>query len=138
MRFMVFVRADQQSESGAMPREEDFAAMGKFNEELVKAGVMLSGEGLQRSAEGARITWKGGAAQVSHGPFPAKELVCGFWMIQAASRDEALDRMRRAPFPDGAVLELRRVLEAEDFGEALTPELREAEERMRVQLGQKP
>jgi len=134
MRFMVFVRADQQSESGALPREEDFAAMSKFNEELVNAGVMLTGEGLQRSAEAARIAWKDGRAEVMEGPFPASELVCGFWMIQVKSRDEALDWMRLAPFPDGAVLELRRVLEAEDFGEAFTPELREAEERMRARL----
>jgi hypothetical protein len=136
MRFMVFVRADQQSESGAMPREEDFAAMGQFNEELVKAGVMLAGEGLQRSAEGVRIVWKNGTAQAIDGPFPASELVCGFWMIEVETRAEALDWMRRAPFPDGAVLELRKVLEAEDFGGALSPELREAEERLRTRIGE--
>ena len=134
MRFMVFVRADHQSESGAMPREEDFAAMSKFNEELVKAGVMMAGEGLQASAKGARITWKDGKAQVLDGPFPAEQLVCGFWTIEVASRDEALDWMRRAPFPDGAVIELRKILEADDFGEAFTPELREGEERLRAQL----
>jgi hypothetical protein len=137
MRFMVFVRADEQSESGAMPREEDFAAMSRFNEELVKAGIMRSGEGLERSAASARIVWKDGEAQVIDGPFPAQELVCGFWMIEVKSRAEAIGWMRRAPFPDGAVLELRRVFEAEDFGAELTPELRAAEERMRARLAER-
>lgn len=133
MRFMVLVKGNEQSEAGTMPSEAELAEMGRYNEELVKAGVMLAGEGLHPSAKGARVRFDGDARTVTDGPFAeAKELVAGFWLIQARSHDEALEWVKRAPFREGEV-ELRRVFEAEDFGDALTPELREQEERIRTQ-----
>jgi len=118
-----------------MPSEEMLTAMGRFNEEMVKAGVMLAGEGLHPSVKGARIRFTGKDVAVVDGPFPATgELVCGFWLIQTKSREEAIAWMKRAPFEAGSEIELRQVFEAEDFGEAFTPELREQEERLRAQV----
>jgi hypothetical protein len=134
MRFVVIVPASKETEAGVMPTERELAEMGAFNEELVKAGVMLAGEGLHATAKGARLTFSGGKATVANGPFSdTKNLMAGFWMIQVKSKDEAIAWMKRAPFPDGTVLEIRQVMEADDFGEALTPELREQEERLRTQ-----
>lgn len=135
MRFMVMVPANQETEAGVMPKEEDFAEMGKFNEELVKAGVMLSGEGLHPTSKGARIKFSAGQTTVIDGPFTeSKELIAGFWLIQTKSKEEAIEWMRRAPFEAGTVLEIRQVFEAEDFGAEFTPELRELEERLRAQV----
>jgi hypothetical protein len=133
MRFMLIVKADKQSEAGVLPSREMLTQMGKFNEEMVKAGVMLAGEGLQASSKGARVRFAGGKRTVVDGPFAeAKELVAGFWLIQAKSRDEAIEWAKRVPFEDGEI-EVRQVFEADDFGPALTPELRESEERLRAQ-----
>ena len=133
MRFMVIVKASKDSEAGVMPSTELLAAMGKFNEELVKAGVMQAGEGLHPTSKGARIKYAGKPA-VTHGPFAVTaDLVCGFWLIETKSLDEAIDWMKRAPFDGGAEIEIRQVFSADDFGEALTPELREQEERLRAQ-----
>jgi len=138
MRFMVIVPASKESEAGVLPDEKILTEMGKFNEELVKAGVMLAGEGLQPTSKGARIKFVGGKTTVTDGPFTeSKELIAGFWLIQAKSKEEAIEWMRRAPFGGGTELEIRQVFETEDFGEALTPELRESEERMRAQSGWK-
>lgn len=132
MRFMVIVKADQDSERGVLPGREMLEEMGKFNEKLSEAGIMLAGEGLQPSSKGARVKFSGGKATVTDGPFAeAKELVAGFWLWQVRSREEALEWIRRAPFRD-AEIELRQVFEPEDFGPALTPELREQEERIRA------
>jgi hypothetical protein len=137
MRVMVMVKATKNSEAGVMPTEKDFAAMGKFNEELVKAGVMLAGDGLHPSAKGKRIRFTGGKKVVIDGPFAeTKELVAGFWIWQVKSMDEALEWARRCPDPmpgEECELELRPLFEAEDFGEALTPELREQEQRLRAE-----
>ena len=138
MRFMVMVPASKDSEAGVLPSTEDFAAMGKFNEELVKAGVMLAGEGLHASSKGARIKFSGGKTAVVDGPFTeSKELIAGFWLIQAKSKEEAVAWMRRAPFPEGTTLEIRQVFDPADFGPALTPELAEAEQRLRSQVDAK-
>ena len=141
MRFMVMVRATRDSEAGVMPDEKLLAEMGRYNEELVKAGVMLSGEGLHPSSKGARVRFTGDKRTVIDGPFPeTKELIAGFWMWQVKSREEALEWARRCPrpFPEGdCEIELRQVFEAEDFGEAFTPELREQEERLRAELSSK-
>ncbi len=138
MRFMVIVKASKETEAGVMPSTEMLTAMGKFNEELVKAGVMLAGEGLHPTSKGARIKYAGKAPGVSHGPFAVTDdLVAGFWLIQAKSLDEAIGWMKRAPFDGGAEIEIRQVFDAEDFGEALTPELRQQEERLRAQAGNK-
>jgi len=127
------VKANKDSEAGVMPTQQELAEMGKFNEELVKAGVMLAGEGLHPSSKGARVNFSGGKPSVIDGPFTeAKELVAGFWLWQVKSKDEAIEWLKRAPFKDGEV-ELRQVFEADDFGEAFTPELREQEERIRAQ-----
>src|SRR5688572_32143286 len=138
MRFMVIVKADKQSEAGVMPTEEQLAEMGKYNEELVKAGVMLAGEGLHPSSKGARVRFSGDKRTVIDGPFAeTKELVAGFWLIQAKSKEEAIEWVKRAPNPfpgTESELEIRQVFEADDFGPALTPELREAEERQRKQI----
>src|SRR5207248_8090675 len=115
MRFMMFVRADKNTEAGVLPSKELITAMGRFNEEMVKAGVMLAGEGIQPSAKGARITFSRGQTTVTDGPFPARELVAGFWMIQVKSRDEAVAWAKRVPFADGEVVEIRQVFEAADF-----------------------
>ena len=137
MRFMVLVKATEDSEAGVMPSEELLAAMGKFNQELVDAGVMLSGEGLQPSSKGARIHFSGNKRTVVDGPFAeTNELIAGFWMIQVKSREEAIEWMKRCPNPHGeeCYIEIRQVFEADDFGEEFTPELREQEERMRAQM----
>lgn len=134
MRFMVFVKANKDSEAGVMPTEKMLTEMGKFNEELVNAGVMLAGEGLQPSAKGARVKFSGGKTTVTDGPFAeTKELVAGYWMWQVKSKEEAIDWLKRAPFEDTEV-EIRQVFEAEDFGDEFTPELREQEERLRAQV----
>ena len=139
MRFMVIVKASKNSEAGIMPSAELLAAMGKFNEEMVKAGVMLAGEGLQPSSKGARIRFGiDGKRSVIDGPFAeTKELVAGFWLIQVKSKAEAIEWMKRCPnpFPTGeSELEIRQVFEAADFGAEFTPEQREREERMREQI----
>ena len=135
MRFMVIVKADKSSEAGVMPSTEMLTAMGKFNEEMVKAGVMLAGEGLHPTSKGARVKYSGKQPSVSHGPFPVtSDLTAGFWLIQVKSRDEAIEWMKRAPFDGGAEIEIRQAFDTEDFGEALTPELREQEERLRAQV----
>ncbi len=136
MRVMVLVKANEESESGVLPSEEMLAAMGSYNEELVKAGIMLAGEGLHPSAKGARIQFSGDSRTVVDGPFTeTKELVAGFWLWQVKSMDEAIEWAKRCPNPTGeqSVLEIRPVFEAEDFGPALTPELREQEERLRAE-----
>ncbi|KRE89374.1 dehydrogenase [Frateuria sp. Soil773] len=139
MRFMVMVRANKDSEAGMMPSETLLAEMGRFNEELVKAGVLLAGEGLHPSSKGARIRFAGGRQRVIDGPFAeTKELIAGFWLIQAKSLEEAIEWMKRcpAPFEGGqeSEIEIRRVFEAEDFGAEFTPELREQEERLRAEI----
>ena len=134
MRFMVIVKASKETEAGVMPSTELLAAMGNFNEELVKAGMMEAGEGLHPSSKGARIKYAGGEGSASRGPFPlTSDLVAGFWLIKAKSLDDAISWMKRAPFDGGAEIEIRQVFSAEDFGEALTPELREQEARLRAQ-----
>jgi hypothetical protein len=137
MRFMVLVKADKDSEAGVMPTQELLAEMGKFNEELVKAGVMLAGEGLQPSSKGARVKFSGNKRTVIDGPFAeTKELVAGFWLWQVRSKEEAIEWLKRAPFREGQV-EIRQVFEAEDFGDEFTPELREQEERLRREISAK-
>jgi hypothetical protein len=140
MRFMIIVKASKDSEAGVMPSERLLTEMGKYNEELVKAGVMLAGEGLHPSAKGARVRFSGATRTVIDGPFPeTSQLVAGFWMIQVASRDEAIAWVKRCPNPHegDSEIEIRQVFEAEDFGPEFTPELREAEERMREKMGRK-
>ena len=138
MRFMVIVKASKDSESGVMPSTELLTAMGKFNEEMVKAGVMQAGEGLHPTSRGARLKYGGGQGSVSRGPFNLTgDLIAGFWLIEAGSLDEAIDWMKRAPFDGGAEIEIRQVFAPEDFGEALTPELRDNEARLRVQAARK-
>jgi hypothetical protein len=133
---MVIVKANKDSEAGIMPSEKLLADMGKFNEELANAGVMLAGEGLHPSSKGKRVRFSGSKRTVIDGPFAeTKELVAGFWLWKVKSLDEAVDWLKRAPFEDGAEIEIRPVFEAEDFGEALTPELREREERVRTKIG---
>jgi hypothetical protein len=139
MRFIVMVRADKNTEAGVMPTEQELAAMGNYNEELVKAGIMLAGEGLHPSSKGARIRFSGGGqTTVTDGPFAeTKELIAGFWLIQTRSKAEAIEWLKRAPFGDGAEVEIRQVFEADDFGDAFTPELREQEERIRQEIAAK-
>jgi hypothetical protein len=130
---MVLVKANKESEAGVLPDTKILAEMGKFNEELVTAGVMLAGEGLQPSSKGARVRFQGTKRTVIDGPFTeSKELIAGFWLWQVKSRQEAIEWLKRAPFQEGEV-EIRQVLETDDFGDALTPELREQEERLRKQ-----
>jgi len=134
MRFMVLVKADKNSEAGVLPSKELLAEMGKFNEELAKAGVMLAGEGLQASSKGARVRFDGTKRTVIDGPFAeTKELVAGFWLIQVKSKAEAIEWLKRAPFQEGEV-EIRQLSEAEDFGDEFTPELREQERRIRDEV----
>lgn len=134
MRFMVIVKASKDTEAGVMPSTELLTAMGKFNEEMAKAGVMQAGEGLHPTSKGARIRYSGTTPVVTEGPFPVTgDLVCGFWLIEVASKEEAIAWMMRAPFDSGAEIEIRQIFSTEDFGEALTPELREQEERLRKQ-----
>jgi hypothetical protein len=132
MRFMILVKANKDSEAGVLPDEKALTAMGKFNEELAKAGVMLAGEGLQPSSKGARVRFSGSKRTVIDGPFAeTKELIAGFWLWEVKSKAEAIEWLKRAPFDDGVEVEIRQVFEAEDFGPALTPEVREQEERLR-------
>ena len=141
MRFMVMVKADKNTEAGVMPSEQLLADMGKYNEELVKAGVLLAAEGLHPSSKGARVRFSGSKRTVIDGPFAeAKELIAGFWLIQVKSREEAIEWVKRCPNPTGteAEIEIRQVFEASDFGAEFTPELREQEERLRAQVASKP
>ena len=134
MRVLVLVKANADSEAGKLPTRELLEEMGRFNEELVKAGVMLAGEGLHPSSRGARVAFDGASRSVARGPFAGtKDLVAGFWMWQVRSLDEAIEWLKRAPFREGEV-ELRPVLEADDFGVELTPEAREREERLRAEV----
>jgi len=131
MRVMVIVEATEETEAGAMPGQEELAEMGRYNEELVKAGVMLAGEGLAASRAGKRVRFDGRQRTVIDGPFTeTKELIAGFWLWQVKSMEEAVEWLERAPFDGGAEVEIRRVFEADDFGDAFTPELREQEERV--------
>jgi hypothetical protein len=133
---MVIVKGGDEYEGGAMPSEQELAEMGKFNEELANAGMMLAGEGLHPSSKGARINYDGDEATVTDGPFGgAGELVAGYWVIQARSKDEAVEWMKRAPFREGEV-EIRQIFEDDDFGDELTPELRQQEQRIRDQVEQ--
>lgn len=137
MRFMVIVKANKDSEAGVMPTEKMLADMGKFNEELANAGVMLAGEGLHPTSKGTRIQFSGKNRTVIDGPFAeTKELVAGFWIWKCKSKDEAIEWLKRAPFEEGEV-EIRQIFEAEDFGDEFTPELREQEERIRAQVQDK-
>src|SRR6202048_2916046 len=134
MRVMVIVKADKYSEAGVLPSKELLTEMGKFNEQLVKAGVMLAGEGLQASSKGKRVKFSGQQRTVTDGPFAeSKELIAGFWLWQVKSMDEAVEWLKRAAFDGGTELEIRQVFEAADFGENLTPELREQEQRLRAE-----
>jgi hypothetical protein len=135
MRVMVIVKADTNSETGVLPSREILTAMGKFNEELVKAGVMLAGEGLHPTSKGKRVKFSGGKHTITDGPFAeSKELIAGFWLWQVRSMDEAVEWLKRSPFDGGTELEIRQVFEAEDFGSELTPELKEQEARLRSQI----
>jgi len=137
MRFMVMVKANADSEAGVLPSEEMLAAMGAYNEELVKAGVLLAAEGLQPSSRGARVRFSGSKRSVIDGPFAeTKELIAGFWLIQVKSREEAIEWVKRCPNPmEGeSEIEIRQVFDQDDFGEALTPELREQENRIGEQM----
>lgn len=134
MRFMVLVPGSRESEAGEMPDTGMLAAMTSYNQELVRAGVMLAGEGLRPTSHGAKVRFEGGRRAVIDGPFTeAKELVAGYWIWECASREEAIEWLKRAPFDGGVEIELREIFDAEDFGEHLTPELREANERLREQ-----
>ena len=137
MRFMVMVKATNESEAGVMPDEKMLAEMGKFNEELVKAGIMLAGEGLQPSSKGARVRFSGSRRTVVDGPFAeTKELVAGFWIWKVKSKEEAIEWVKRCPnpMPTDSEIEIRQIFEAEDFGAEFTPELRAQEERLRAQM----
>jgi len=137
MRVMVIVKANKDSEAGIMPSEQLLAEMGNFNEQLVKAGVMLAGEGLHPSSKGKRVRFSGSQQTVIDGPFAeAKELIAGFWLWQVSSMEEALEWIRRSPFREGEV-EIRPLFETEDFGAEFTPELREQEERLRAEMAAK-
>jgi hypothetical protein len=135
MRVMVIVKGNKDSEAGVLPSREILTAMGKYNEELVKAGVMLAGEGLHASSKGKRIKFSAGKHSVTDGPFTeTKELIAGFWLWQVRSMEEAIEWLKRSPFDGGAEIEVRQVFEAEDFGAELTPELKEREARLRKQV----
>jgi hypothetical protein len=137
MRFMVIVKADKHSEAGALPDTKILTEMGNFNEQLVKAGVMLAGEGLHPSSKGVRVKFSDGKQTVTDGPFAeTKELIAGFWMWRVKSKDEAIEWLKRAPFGGGTEVEIRQVFETEDFGANMTPELREQEDRLRAQADQ--
>jgi hypothetical protein len=138
MRFMVIVKASKESEAGVLPDERILTEMGKFNEELVKAGVLLAAEGLHATSKGARVKFSGAKRTVIDGPFTeTKELIAGFWLWQVKSMEEAIEWLKRAPFDGGTEVEIRRVFEPDDFGPALTPELRANEERLRAQSAAK-
>jgi hypothetical protein len=139
MRFMVLVKSDATTESGALPDEASLAEMGAFNEELARAGAMLGGEGLHPSSRGVRLHFAGGETRVTPGPFPDPgQLVAGFWILEAGSQDEVIEWLRRSPFANlvgvEAEVEIRQIMEADDFGEAFTPELREQEDRIRAKI----
>ena len=135
MRVMVIVKANEDSEAGVMPSERELADMGKYNEELVEAGIMLAGEGLHPTAKGVRVRFSGDDRTVTDGPFAeTKELIAGYWLWQVESMEEAVEWLKRAPFDGGAELEIRPVFEADDFGEEFTPELREQEDRLRERI----
>ncbi len=140
MRFMILLKADKTTEAGVLPDEKLLTEMGKYNEELMKAGVLLAGEGLQPSSKGARVKFSGTKRTVTDGPFmEAKDLIAGFWMFQVKSKEEAIEWVKRCPNPlqGEAEIEIRQVYEASDFGDALTPEVKEAEERLRAQMAAK-
>jgi hypothetical protein len=141
MRFMILIKADKNSEAGVMPSQQLLTDMGKFNEELVKAGIMLAGEGLQPSSKGARVRFSGSKRTVIDGPFAeTKELVAGFWIWQVKSKEEAIEWVKRIPNPmpgSDTEVEIRQVFESDDFGELMTPELREQEDRLRAQTASK-
>jgi hypothetical protein len=141
MRFMLLVKATKNSEAGVMPEEKLLTEMGKYNEEMVKAGIMLAGEGLHPSSKGARVRFNGSERTVLDGPFTeVKELVAGFWLIDVKSKEEAIEWVKRCPSPmpgEESEIEIRQVFEASDFGEAFTPELQEQEERLRAQVAAK-
>jgi hypothetical protein len=137
MRFIVFVKASKESEAGQMPSQRLLTEMTAYNEQLVKAGVMQAGEGIQPSSKGARITFAGGSSKVAAGPFPTNEVIAGFWLWKTKNKEEAVEWAQKAPFEDGAVLELRALFETEDFGDELTPELREREHNLRAQTQKK-
>jgi hypothetical protein len=138
MRFMVIVKADKNSEAGVMPSREILTAMGKFNEELVRAGVMLAGEGLHPTSKGKRVKFSGGKHTITDGPFAeSKELIAGFWLWQVRSMDEAVEWLKRSPFDGGTEIEIRQVFEAADFGPEMTPELKEQEVRLRSRVAKK-
>jgi hypothetical protein len=138
MRFMILVKASEESEAGVLPDEKILAEMGKFNEELVKAGVMLAADGLHPSSKGARVKFEGSKRTVTDGPFSeTKELVAGFWLWQVKSKEEAIEWLKRAPFDGGTEVELRQVFEPGDFGDNLTPEMRKLEERLRAKVAEK-
>jgi hypothetical protein len=135
MRCMVIVKGNEESEAGVLPKEKILAEMGKYNEELVKAGVMLAAEGLHPSSKGKRVKFSGGKHTVTDGPFTeSKELIAGFWLWQVRSMEEAVEWLKRSPFDGGTEIEIRQVFEAEDFGAEFTAELREQEERLRKQM----
>ena len=134
MRFMILLKADKTTEAGVLPDTKILTEMGKYNEELVKAGVMQAGEGLQPSSKAVRVKFSGNNPTVTEGPFDVKEVVCGFWIFKVNSRDEALEWAKRAPLGDGAEIEIRQIFEAADFGAEFTPELREQEERLRSKI----
>ena len=138
MRVMVLVKADKDTEAGVMPSEDILTKMGAYNEELVKAGIMLAGDGLHPSAKGIRMRFSGSERTITDGPFTeTKELLCGFWIWQVKSFEEAVEWLKRAPFDGGTEIELRRIFDTEDFGEALTPELRAQEERLRAETAKR-
>ena len=133
MRFMVLVKANKDSEAGVLPTREQFSEMGKFNEQLVKDGVMLAGDGLHPTSKGVRLRFDGGRTTVIDGPFAeTKELLAGFWIVEGKSKEEIIERFMHAPFDGGSEIEIRQIFEADDFGDALTPEIREQEERLRA------
>jgi hypothetical protein len=139
MRFMIIVKASKDSEAGKLPSTELLTAMGKYNEELAKAGVMVAGEGLHPTSKGARVTFAGTNRTVQQGPFPLAGLIAGFWIFEVKSKEEAIEWVKRAPnpFEGGGEIEIRQLFAAEDFGDNLTPELKEQEERLRAQTAGK-
>jgi hypothetical protein len=135
MRFAVLVKANKESEAGAMPTREMLESMGKFNDQLIKDGVMLAGDGLQPSSKGVRLRFDGGRTTVIDGPFAeTKELVAGFWIVQGKSKEEIVERFTHAPFDGGAVIEIRQIFEAQDFGDNLSQEMRDRDQRLRESL----
>jgi hypothetical protein len=138
MRFMILVKASKETEAGVMPRREMLAAMGKFNEELVNAGIMEAGDGLHPSSKGVRVRFSGGTSTVIDGPFAeTKELVAGYWIWKVQSRQEAIDWLRRAPFGEGDEVEIRQIFTADDFGDEFTPELRAQEARLGKRIAER-